>query len=88
MALSDFHDPITFAEIQAKFSCFDHELPHTIFLCRDNLEIVKDLGDRAALGRAYGSLGNTNYLLGNYRDAIRYHREVSELVNVLKKYGL
>uniref|UniRef100_A0AAQ4QRC8 G protein signaling modulator 2 n=1 Tax=Gasterosteus aculeatus aculeatus TaxID=481459 RepID=A0AAQ4QRC8_GASAC len=34
-----------------------------------NLAIVKELGDRAAQGRTYGNLGNTYYLLGNFRKA-------------------
>lgn len=35
-----------------------------------NLCLVKELGDRAAQGRAYGNLGNTHYLLGNFVEAI------------------
>ena len=38
---------------------------------------MKDLGDRAAQGRACGNLGNTHYLLGNFDLAIMYHEEVS-----------
>ena len=38
--------------------------------------IVRDLGDRAAEGRAYGNLGNTHYLLGDFDKAIQYHEEV------------
>lgn len=37
---------------------------------------MKELGDVAAQGRACGNLGNTNYLLGNLNEAIRYHEEV------------
>lgn len=37
---------------------------------------MKELGDVAAQGRACGNLGNTNYLLGNLHEAIRYHEEV------------
>lgn len=37
---------------------------------------MKELGDVAAQGRACGNLGNTNYLLGNFQEAIRYHEEV------------
>jgi hypothetical protein len=36
---------------------------------------VKELGDKAAQGRACGNLGNTHYLLGNFKLAIRYHEE-------------
>lgn len=37
---------------------------------------MKELNDRAAVGRACGNLGNTYYLLGNFKDAIQYHEEV------------
>ncbi|KAM8839006.1 LOW QUALITY PROTEIN: G-protein-signaling modulator 2 [Synchiropus picturatus] len=40
-----------------------------------NLTIVKDLGDRAAQGRTYGNLGNTHYLLGNFRQAVASHEQ-------------
>ncbi|OCT85303.1 G-protein-signaling modulator 2 isoform X1 [Xenopus laevis] len=40
-----------------------------------NLLIVTDLGDRAAQGRAYGNLGNTHYLLGNFRKAVSSHEQ-------------
>lgn len=43
---------------------------------RRNLSLVKELGDRAAQGRAYGNLGNTQYLLGNFSEAIGFHKEV------------
>lgn len=39
--------------------------------------MVKELGDRAAQGRAYGNLGNTHYLLGNFTEATTFHKEVS-----------
>lgn len=38
---------------------------------------MKELGDRAAQGRAYGNLGNTHYLLGSFVEAITFHKEVS-----------
>ncbi|XP_077038224.1 G-protein-signaling modulator 2 isoform X4 [Agelaius phoeniceus] len=41
----------------------------------ENLSIVKELGDRAAQGRAYGNLGNTHYLLGNFRSAVLAHEQ-------------
>ena len=47
-----------------------------VFHCRTNLEIVRELKDRAAQGRACGNLGNTHYLLGNFDLAIKYHEEV------------
>nr|DBA18189.1 TPA: hypothetical protein GDO54_016467 [Pyxicephalus adspersus] len=40
-----------------------------------NLIIVTELGDRAAQGRAYGNLGNTHYLLGNFRNAVMSHEQ-------------
>ena len=52
-----------------------HFISLTIF--RSNLNIVRDLADRAAQGRACGNLGNTHYLLGNFKQAIMYHEEVS-----------
>jgi len=47
---------------------------------RRNLSLVKELGDRAAQGRAYGNLGNTQYLLGNFSEAIAFHKEVGNLL--------
>lgn len=43
---------------------------------RENLSLVTALGDRAAQGRAFGNLGNTHYLLGNFRDAVIAHEQV------------
>ncbi|XP_076149954.1 G-protein-signaling modulator 2 isoform X2 [Alosa pseudoharengus] len=40
-----------------------------------NLAIVKELGDQAAQGRTYGNLGNTHYLLGNFRGAVAFHEQ-------------
>ncbi|MEE6514064.1 hypothetical protein FKM82_022023 [Ascaphus truei] len=40
-----------------------------------NLAIVTDVGDRAAQGRAYGNLGNTHYLLGNFQKAVMSHEQ-------------
>lgn len=37
---------------------------------------MKELGDRAAQGRTYGNLGNTHYLLGNFRKAVASHEQV------------
>lgn len=48
----------------------------TLTSFRRNLSLVKELGDRAAQGRAYGNLGNTQYLLGNFSEAIAFHKEV------------
>lgn len=52
----------------------------------DNLEIVRELGDRAAEGRAAGNLGNTFYLLGNFTEAINYHQQVSVVKGFLRKH--
>ncbi|XP_059059812.1 G-protein-signaling modulator 2 [Achroia grisella] len=41
----------------------------------ENLELMRSLGDRQAMGRACGNLGNTCYLLGDFSRAIRYHME-------------
>ncbi|XP_067893692.1 G-protein-signaling modulator 2 isoform X2 [Heterodontus francisci] len=50
----------------------------------EDLAIVKELGDRAAQGRAYGNLGNTHYLLGNFRKAVKSHKERLEIA---KEFG-
>lgn len=42
---------------------------------RQNLTLMKDLGDRGAQGRACGNLGNTYYLLGDFEAAIEHHQE-------------
>ncbi|KAJ8408712.1 hypothetical protein AAFF_G00253470 [Aldrovandia affinis] len=49
-----------------------------------NLSLVKELGDRAAQGRAFGNLGNTHYLLGNFVEAIKFHRE---RLAIAKEFG-
>ncbi|XP_069465668.1 G-protein-signaling modulator 1 isoform X2 [Ambystoma mexicanum] len=49
-----------------------------------NLSLVKELGDRAAQGRAYGNLGNTHYLLGNFSEAISFHKE---RLSIAKEFG-
>ncbi|CAH0716695.1 unnamed protein product, partial [Brenthis ino] len=41
----------------------------------ENLELMRSLGDRQAMGRACGNLGNTCYLLGDFTRAIKYHTE-------------
>ena len=47
--------------------------------CRANLKIVRELGDIQSQGRTVGNLGNTHYLLGNYKKAIKYHEEVGTI---------
>ncbi|KAM6986908.1 G-protein-signaling modulator 1b [Aplochiton taeniatus] len=49
-----------------------------------NLGLVKELGDRAAQGRAFGNLGNTHYLLGNFVEAIKFHRQ---RLSIAKEFG-
>lgn len=49
-----------------------------------NLCLVKELGDRAAQGRAYGNLGNTHYLLGNFTEATSFHKE---RLAIAKEFG-
>ncbi|XP_064163324.1 G-protein-signaling modulator 1b [Anguilla rostrata] len=49
-----------------------------------NLSLVKELGDRAAQGRAYGNLGNAHYLLGNFVEAIKFHQE---RLAIAKEFG-
>ncbi|EHB04828.1 G-protein-signaling modulator 1 [Heterocephalus glaber] len=49
-----------------------------------NLSLVKELGDRAAQGRAYGNLGNTHYLLGNFTEATTFHKE---RLSIAKEFG-
>ncbi|KAH8359938.1 hypothetical protein KR093_009680 [Drosophila rubida] len=42
---------------------------------QENLQLMRDLGDRGAQGRACGNLGNTYYLLGDFQAAIENHQE-------------
>ena len=49
---------------------------------RANLKLVRERGDYAAMGRTVGNLGNTYYLLGNYKKAIKHHEEVSNGTNI------
>ena len=64
------HDPGEFPEPvrEALLKAVDYYI--------DNLDIVRELADRAAEGRAAGNLGNTFYLLGNFTEAINYHQQV------------
>lgn len=52
-----------------------HALQAAVELYEENLSLVTALGDRAAQGRAFGNLGNTHYLLGNFRDAVIAHEQ-------------
>lgn len=44
-----------------------------------NLKVVSRLRDNVAMGRAYGNLGNTHYLLGNFQSAVDSHQKRLEL---------
>ncbi|KAH7980151.1 hypothetical protein HPB49_013458 [Dermacentor silvarum] len=50
-------------------------LRRAIHCYEENLKLMVALGDRSAQGRAYGNLGNTYYLLGNFKKAIAYHEQ-------------
>ncbi|XP_021194680.2 G-protein-signaling modulator 2 [Helicoverpa armigera] len=50
----------------------------------ENLELMRSLGDRQAMGRACGNLGNTCYLLGDFARAIRYH---TERLQIAREFG-
>ncbi|XP_049809258.1 G-protein-signaling modulator 2 isoform X1 [Schistocerca nitens] len=41
----------------------------------ENLQLMRELNETAAQGRACGNLGNTYYLLGDFQKAIHYHEE-------------
>lgn len=49
-----------------------------------NLSLVKELGDRPAQGRTYGNLGNTYYLLGDFKSAVAAHEK---RLLVAKEFG-
>ncbi|ALC45953.1 raps [Drosophila busckii] len=42
---------------------------------QENLQLMCEMGDRNAQGRACGNLGNTYYLLGDFQAAIEHHQE-------------
>lgn len=54
---------------------FDNGERLDYFTFRRNLDLMLRLSDRVAQGRAYGNLGNTHYLLGNFRKAITFHEQ-------------
>nr|CDS21044.1 G protein signaling modulator 2 [Echinococcus granulosus] len=51
---------------------------------QENLSLVCKLGDRPAEGRAYGNLGNTHYLLGNFRESVDFHKK---RLQIAKEFG-
>lgn len=44
-------------------------------LHKAHLSFAQELSDYAALGRAYGNMGNAYHALGIYDQAVRYHRQ-------------
>ncbi|XP_075415920.1 G-protein-signaling modulator 1 isoform X4 [Tenrec ecaudatus] len=68
------HLPLDVREILGKASDFYER----------NLSLVKELGDRAAQGRACGNLGNTHYLLGDFTEAAAFHKE---RLAIAKEFG-
>ncbi|VVC93774.1 unnamed protein product [Leptidea sinapis] len=50
-------------------------LMQAVTFYEENLELMRGVGDRQAMGRACGNLGNTCYLLGDFSRAIRYHTD-------------
>lgn len=44
-----------------------------------NLKVVSKLNDFASMGRAYGNLGNTHFVLGNFEAAVENHTHRLEL---------
>lgn len=49
-----------------------------------NLDLMREIGDRAAQGRSCGNLGNTYYLLGDFAAAIDHHQE---RLKIAKEFG-
>lgn len=63
------HDPGEFPEVVRE--C----LLMAVNYYNDNHQLMVELGDRSAQGRACGNLGNTHYLLGNFVQAINFHQQ-------------
>ena len=53
----------------------EKSLCRAVELYEENVRLVRELGDRASEGRAYGNLGNTHHLLGNFTKAVEYHAQ-------------
>ncbi|KOB72642.1 G-protein-signaling modulator 2 [Operophtera brumata] len=58
--------------------------PQEVRDCLENLDLMRSLEDRQAMGRACGNLGNTCYLLGEFPRAIRYH---TERLRIAREFG-
>lgn len=61
-----------------------HAVTVKLLFYRENLQLMKSLGDVAAQGRACGNLGNTYYLLGDFAQAIKYHEE---RLSIARQFG-
>lgn len=72
------HDPGEFSEDIRQ--C----LQEAVRYYEENLELMRELEDSAAQGRACGNLGNTFYLLGDFQQAIYYH---NERLKIAKEFG-
>ncbi|XP_043256513.1 G-protein-signaling modulator 2 [Colletes gigas] len=59
-------------------------LQQAVCYYEENLELMKELEDSAAQGRACGNLGNTFYLLGDFQQAIFYH---NERLKIAREFG-
>lgn len=46
---------------------------------QENLQLMRDLGDRGAQGRACGNLGNTYYLLGDFQVSVYIAKPIGKL---------
>ena len=51
---------------------------------QQNLTLMIKMGDKSAQGRALGNLGNTHYLLGNFKEAVTFH---SERLKIAQEFG-
>ncbi|XP_015785691.1 G-protein-signaling modulator 2-like [Tetranychus urticae] len=69
LASNSFQDPGDFPDYVK--NCFLQAVDYY----EKNLQLMIELGDKSAQGRALGNLGNTHYLLGNFDQAIYYHTE-------------
>ena len=56
----------------------------TVQYYEDNMILMLEIGDRAAQGRACGSLGNVHYLFGNFSTAIQFHQERFKIAKELR----
>ncbi|CAG2105315.1 unnamed protein product [Medioppia subpectinata] len=61
-----------------------HCLEQAVDYYKQNLDLMTQMGDKSAQGRACGNLGNTHYLLGNFTQAVAYHEE---RLKIAKEFG-